>query len=125
MGLLRELGKRCVCMASMVSKYQKRISGPILDCIDIHFGVPRLLVQKLAILDGGESSTVIRQRVEAAKSTQQARFAPLNKANLLVNADMGPVEVQKFCHVDPQGMAMIRMAVEQVGLRVCAYHRSI
>ncbi len=107
----------------MVSKYQKRISGPILDRIDIHLDVPRVPVQKLATLDGGEPAAAIRLRVEAARGIQQARFTPLNKPNLLVNADMGPAEVQKFCQVDPQGMAMIRMAVERMGLSARAYHR--
>jgi magnesium chelatase family protein len=108
---------------AMVSKYQKRISGPILDRIDIHLDVPRVPVQKLASLDGGEPSTSIRQRVEAARAIQQARFAQVNKPNLLVNADMGPSDVQRFCQLDKPGLAMIRMAVERMGLSARAYHR--
>jgi magnesium chelatase family protein len=108
---------------SMVNKYQKRISGPILDRIDIHLDVPRVPVQKLASLDGGEPSSTIRRRVEAARSIQQARFVALNKPNILVNGDMGPAEVQKFCRLDKEGLAMIRVAVERMGLSARAYHR--
>ena len=115
--------KQCTCTMSMVSKYQKRISGPVLDRIDIHLDVPRVPVQKLSSLDGGEPSTSIRQRVEAARAIQQARFLPINKPTVLVNADMGPAEVQKFCQLDKPSLAMIRMAVERMGLSARAYHR--
>jgi magnesium chelatase family protein len=108
---------------SMVSKYQKRISGPILDRIDIHLDVPRVPVQKLSSLSGGEPSYSIRQRVEAARSIQHARFAQVNKPNVLVNGDMGPAEVQKFCQLDKEGSQMIRMAVERMGLSARSYHR--
>jgi magnesium chelatase family protein len=61
----------------MINKYQKRISGPILDRIAIHLDVQRVPVQKLSSLDGGEPSHLIRQRVENARALQEARFAPL------------------------------------------------
>jgi magnesium chelatase family protein len=108
---------------AMIQKYQKRLSGPILDRIDIHLDVPRVPVQKLSMLDGGEPSSSIRQRVEAARAIQQVRFAPLRKPNVLANGDMGPAEVQKFCQLDKEGLAMIRMAVERMGLSAPAYHR--
>jgi magnesium chelatase family protein len=57
------------------------------------------------------------------RALQQARFAPLNKPSVQVNGDMGPAEVQKFCQLDKEGMAMIRMAVERMGLSARAYHR--
>jgi magnesium chelatase family protein len=115
--------KQCTCTMTMVNKYQKRISGPIMDRIDIHLDVPRVPMDKLAGLDGGEPSTSIRQRVEAARAIQQARFAALNKPNVQVNGDMGPSDVQKFCPLDKAGSAMIRMAVERMGLSARAYHR--
>ena len=91
---------------AMVTKYHKRISGQVLDRIDIHLDVPRVPVQKLASLDGGEPS----------RALQHARFARLGKPNILVNGDMGPAEVQQFCRLDKEGLAMIRMAVERMGL---------
>lgn len=115
--------KQCTCTMAMITKYQKRISGPILDRIDIHLDVPRVPVQKLATLDGGEPSHLIRQRVEKARAIQQARFAAINKPNVMVNGDMGPAEVQQFCKLDKEGLAMMRVAVERMGLSARAYHR--
>ena len=115
--------KECTCTPTLISKYQKRISGPILDRIDIHLEVPRIPIQKLAALDNGEPSSIIRQRIEAARAIQQARFAPLQKPNVLVNSDMGPAEVQQFSPLDKEGGQMIRMAVERMGLSARAYHR--
>ena len=74
----------------MVQRYQKRISGPIMDRIDIHLDVRRVPFEKLASLEGGEPSKVIRARVEAAREIQHERFADLGKTNILVNGDMGP-----------------------------------
>ncbi|MDI9548483.1 MAG: YifB family Mg chelatase-like AAA ATPase [Chloroflexota bacterium] len=122
-GYYGDTEKPCTCTASMISKYQKRISGPILDRIDIHLNVPRVPVQKLASLEQGEPSRVIRQRVEAARAVQQARLAPLSKPNLLVNGDMGPAEVQQFCPLSKEGRQMLRLAVERMGLTARAYHR--
>lgn len=122
-GYYGDAEKQCACSMSMVDKYQKRISGPILDRIDIHLDVPRVPVHKLTSLEDGESSAVIRRRVEAARALQQARFAPLSKPNVLVNGDMGPTEVQQFCRLDQPSSQMIRMAVERMGLSARAYHR--
>jgi len=122
-GYFGDTEKQCTCTQAMVSKYQKRISGPILDRIDIHLEVPRVPIQKLAALENGEPSSVIRQRVEAARAIQQARLGPLHKPNVLVNGDMGPAEVQQFCPLTKEGRQMIRLAVERMGLTARAYHR--
>jgi magnesium chelatase family protein len=107
----------------MVVKYQNRISGPILDRIDIHLEVARVPIAKLAALDSGEPSHTIRARVEAARQMQQARFAKLGKPNVLVNGDMGPDEVQRFCALDEAGRTLLRNAAAQLNLSVRAYHR--
>ena len=106
-----------------VHSYQKRISGPLMDRIDIHVDVRRVPFEKLATLDGGESSAVIRARVEAAREVQAARFALLDKEGVLVNADMGPAEVQIFCPLDDEGVNLMRAAVKQMDLSARAYHR--
>ncbi|MCC6169913.1 MAG: YifB family Mg chelatase-like AAA ATPase [Caldilineaceae bacterium] len=115
--------KQCSCTTAMVSKYQKRISGPILDRIDIHLDVQRVPIAKLASLDSGEPSRAIRARVQAARARQAARFASLGKPSLLVNGDMGPAEVQSFCRLDEQGRALMRAAAAQMGLSARGYHR--
>jgi magnesium chelatase family protein len=107
----------------LVQRYQKRISGPLLDRIDIHLEVQRVPFPKLAALDQGEPSVTIRQRVEQARQRQEARFARLNKPTLLVNGDMGPAEVQTFCPLDEAGKNLMRAAAQQMNLSARAYHR--
>ncbi len=113
----------CTCSMSMVQRYQKRISGPLMDRIDIHLDVQRVPYQKLEAAGTGEPSTVIRARVEAARKLQAARFAPLNRPHVLVNGDMGPAEVQQFCELDETGKSLLRAAVQQMNLSARAYHR--
>ncbi len=113
----------CTCSMSMVQRYQKRISGPLMDRIDIHLEVQRVPYQKLEAAGTGESSTVIRARVAAARRVQAERFAPLNRPHVLVNGDMGPAEVQQFCELDETGKNLLRAAVQQMNLSARAYHR--
>lgn len=115
--------KECTCSMSMVQRYQKRISGPLMDRIDIHLEVKRVPFQRLAALEGGESSAAIRRRVEQARRIQAERFAPLGKPNLVVNGDMGPGEVQRFCAIDETGRNLMRAAVQKMNLSARAYHR--
>ena len=109
--------------AALPIRRRRRISGPIMDRIDIHLDVRRVPFEKLASLEGGEPSKVIRARVEAARKVQEARFADLGKTNMLVNGDMGPAEVQEFCAIDAAGKELMRTAVRQLELSARAYHR--
>ena len=116
----------CTCSLGMVSRYQKRISGPLLDRIDIHVEVPRVEYDKLSDERLGEPSAVIRQRVEAARERQRARFAGLEthgNPSLQCNADMGPAEVRQFCPVDGAGKSLLKAAMQQLGMSARAYHR--
>ena len=106
-----------------VQRYQKRISGPLMDRIDIHLEVKRVPFQKLSALEKGETSVAIRQRVETARQVQTVRFANLNKPNILVNGDMGPAEVQTFCQLDEASRNLMRAASQQMNLSARAYHR--
>ena len=115
--------KECTCSLNLVQRYQKRISGPLMDRIDIHLDVIRVPFQKLTSLDGGEPSHAVRGRVEAARALQAQRFEGLGKSNLLVNGDMGPAEVQRFCAIDEEGKALMRAAVRQMDLSARSYHR--
>lgn len=108
---------------SMVQRYQNRISGPLSDRIDIHIEVARVPFQKLASLEGGETSDVIRARVEAARQIQAERFATWPKADIVVNGDMGPAEVQQFCPIDEVGRNLLKAAIQQMNLSARAYHR--
>jgi magnesium chelatase family protein len=79
--------RECTCSPAMVTRYQKRISGPLLDRIDIHIEVPRVDYEKLTDERRGEPSAAIRARVEQARELQRKRFAG---TTLTCNADMGP-----------------------------------
>ena len=115
--------KQCTCSMMTVQRYQGRISGPLLDRIDIHVDVARVPFQKLSGLEGGEPSAHLRQRVERARARQQARFAQLDKANIVVNGDMGPAEVQRYCQLKETGKNLMQAAVRQMDLSARAYHR--
>lgn len=122
-GHFQDREKECTCSLSAVQRYQQRISGPLMDRIDIHMDVLRVPFQKLADLAEGEPSATIRGRVEAARQMQQMRFAALGKPNLLVNGDMGPAEVQQFCQLDEGGRNLMRAAMQQMNLSARGYHR--
>ena len=110
----------CSCSNSMVTRYQKKISGPLMDRIDLHLDVPRIPFEKLTSVQPGEKSAVVRERVEAARALQAARF---HQTNLHCNADMGPSEVRQFCQLDDTGSRLMKSAMSQMGLSARAYHR--
>jgi magnesium chelatase family protein len=110
----------CTCSLAMVDSYQKRISGPLMDRIDIHVDVPNVDYEKLAGRSPAEPSAAIRARVEAAREQQRKR---LKGTALHANADMGPKEAREFCGLDEAGNALIRAAMCQLGLSARAYHR--
>jgi magnesium chelatase family protein len=113
--------RECTCSNAMVSRYQKRISGPLLDRIDIHIEVPRVEYEKLSDERLGEPSVAIRARVEAARARQRQRFG--GQSGLLANADMGPAQVREFCAVDEAGASLLRAAMRQLHMSARAYHR--
>jgi len=112
-----------------VTKYQKRISGPLLDRIDIHVEVPRVDYEKLSSNRTSETSDSIRARVQAAREIQTQRFTATS--NIVCNADMRIAEVRKFCHLQDEGDALslskcqslMRAAMSQLNLSARAYHR--
>jgi magnesium chelatase family protein len=112
--------KECTCSPSIVSRYQKRISGPLLDRIDIHVEVPRVDYEKLTDDRLGEGSEAIRRRIEKARRVQRERFSG---SGLTCNADMGPAEVREYCRLDEAGRSLLRAAMKQLALSARAYHR--
>jgi magnesium chelatase family protein len=105
----------------MVTKYQKRISGPLLDRIDIHIEVPRVDYEKLSSNRTSETSASIRARVQTAREIQNRRFS--GSADIVCNADMRIAEVRKFCHLQDEGQSLMRAAMSQLNLSARAYHR--
>jgi magnesium chelatase family protein len=114
--------KPCTCSPSQVTSYQKRISGPLLDRIDIHIQVPRVDYQKLSSDRLGETSSVVQARVEAARQRFLGDGLPF--ADLVhCNADMRPAEIRTFCDLDTAGQNLMRTAMSQLQLSARAYHR--
>ena len=112
--------KACTCSSGTVTKYQKRISGPLLDRIDIHIQVPRVEYEKLSDSRFGESSSTVQARVEAARQVQRRRF---EGSNIACNADMRPAEIRKFCVLDDPTRSLMKTAMQQLQLSARAYHR--
>ncbi len=125
-----------------MTKYQKRISGPLLDRIDIHVEVPRVDYQKLSDDRLGEASEAIRARVERAREIQRRRFAAGQASSvegrrpgmrrpetvhsisdIVCNADMRVAEIRQFCKLDGAGEALVRAAMGQMNLSARGYHR--
>ncbi len=117
----------CTCSPSNITKYQKRISGPLLDRIDIHIQVPRVEYQKLSDDRLGESSMVIRTRVETARLLQQERFR-IHDGNdhhekIFSNADMKNVDTRRYCVLDEESRKLMESAMRQMQLTARAYFR--
>lgn len=110
----------CTCSNAMITRYQKKISGPLMDRIDLHVDVPRVAFEKLTSQRRGETSAQVRERVEAARAIQAERFAG---TDLFSNADMGTTEVRAFCQLDETGRRLMKSAMAQMGLSARAFHR--
>jgi len=112
--------RECSCSAMAIARYQKRISGPLLDRIDIHVEVPRVDYEKLADKRKVEDSATVRRRVQDARERQLQRFTG---TKLTCNAEMGPAEVRDFCQVDPSAEKLLKAAMQQLHLSARAFHR--
>jgi magnesium chelatase family protein len=121
--------KPCTCSSTLVTKYQKRISGPLLDRIDIHIEVPRVEYEKLSDQRLGEPSECVRTRVEAARQIQRERFASGDQKagaisnTVTCNADMRVAEIRKYCVLDETSRSLMKTAMSQLQLSARAYHR--
>lgn len=112
----------CSCSASRILNYKKKISGPLLDRMDLFVPLPRVEVDKLTGVALGEPSACIRVRVQAARNRQLERF---HEADIFTNAEMSARQVRKFCELDPTGTQIIRTAVQKLGLSARGYTRTL
>lgn len=115
--------RRCTCSPLAVQKYLGRVSGPLLDRIDLHVEVPAVRYADLADKRAGEPSEAIRERVARAREIQRARFA--GRADIHANAHMAARDVTAFCGVNAASDALLRTAIARLGLSARAYHRVI
>jgi magnesium chelatase family protein len=121
-GFATDPDKECTCTQHAIMRYQRRLSGPLLDRIDIHVEVPRVDYEKLTGTAAPETSAAIRQRVERARAIQRQRFAGTKRA---ANAEMGPKEVRQYCPVEPSAQSLLKAAVSQLHLSARAFHRTL
>jgi magnesium chelatase family protein len=119
-GFFGDAVRDCTCNSTAILRYQKKISGPLLDRIDIHAHVPRIEFEKLASAAPAEPSATVRARVEAAREVQAERFG---ESGLACNGDMGPAEVRRFCRLDVAGQNLMRAAMAKMHLSARAFHR--
>jgi magnesium chelatase family protein len=119
-GFFGDPARSCSCSPMVIQRYQKKISGPLLDRIDIHLEAPRVDFEKLADRRAGEESAAIRGRVSAARSLQAARYSG---TSVLTNADMGPAELDAHVVLDQTSEGMLKVAVRQLNLSARSYHR--
>ncbi|HEX6033912.1 MAG TPA: ATP-binding protein [Anaerolineales bacterium] len=109
-GFYGDTQKPCTCAHAIVTKYQKRISGPLLDRIDIHIEVPRVDYEKLSGDRVGEPSECIRARVQAARNIQLQRFSKNGSTEVICNADMRIGEIRQFCQLPEHAQSLMRAA---------------
>ncbi|MFH1890535.1 MAG: YifB family Mg chelatase-like AAA ATPase [Candidatus Kuenenbacteria bacterium] len=119
-GYYSDPDRNCTCNAGQIIKYQKKISGPLLDRIDLHIEVPRVKFDKLTSDELAEKSENIRQRVEKAREIQRSRFMNLN---ISTNAEMSNKEIKNFCLIDSQSQDLLKNAVQQLYLSARSYYR--
>jgi len=119
-GFFTDPQKECTCTPLQIQRYRSKVSGPLLDRIDIQVEVPTLRYQELASRDAGEPSAEIRQRVNAARAIQLKRF---DKRPIHSNAQMGARDLKRHCAVNEEAEKLLEHAINKLGLSARAYSR--
>lgn len=119
-GFLSDPEQECSCTTNQILNYRRKISGPLLDRIDLNIEVPRINFEKFSAEETSESSADIRARVEQARQAQTDRLRPLG---LKTNSEMGNQEIQKFCKLDTAGFELMRLAAKKNNISARGYSR--
>ena len=120
-GFFGDPRNECTCSPLKIQQYRSRISGPLMDRIDLHIEVPAVKFEDLASLSDGDASDEIRKRVQRAREVQLRRFRDLK--GIFANAHMTSKELQRHCELDSEGMGLLRTAIDRLGLSARAYDR--
>jgi magnesium chelatase family protein len=120
-GYFGDIKRECRCSPVQVQRYRQRISGPLLDRIDLHIEVPAVEYRDVASERVEESSTEIRQRIDAARQRQHARFSRDPKTNC--NARMTARQMKQHCQLGEDGHELIKVAMNELNLSARAYDR--
>ena len=119
-GYFGDRTRECTCSPAQVQRYQARLSGPLLDRIDMHVEVPAVKVSELGSMAQGSSSNTIRERVFAARRMQEERFAG---QGVYCNAQMSSRHLREHCRLDPEATSVLHRSIERLGLSARAYNR--
>ncbi|OAT81123.1 ATP-binding protein [Desulfotomaculum copahuensis] len=117
-GYLGDTSRACTCTPAQIQRYAARISGPLLDRIDLQLEVPRVDYQELSGREPGESSAVIRKRVQQARERQRERLG-----GATTNARMTPAQVRRFCRLSPDAQNLMQAAFRQLNLSARSHDR--
>jgi magnesium chelatase family protein len=120
-GYYTDPSKECACTPGQITKYMSRISGPLLDRIDIHIEVPALRYKELSSELAGEKSSVVQGRVNDARRTQLDRYR--EKDRVYCNAHLGPTGIREHCRIDSASHSLLKNAITRFGLSARAYDR--
>ena len=121
-GYFTDPKKECHCSPIQIKNYMSKISGPLLDRIDIQLEVPCLKVQEITGKTDGEGSSVIRERVEEARKRQRSRYA---SEKISSNSELEPRQLEKYCEVSKEGETLLKMAIQELGFSARAYHKAL
>lgn len=119
-GFLGSMNKTCVCMPGQIAHYKKKVSGPLLDRIDIHLDVPFVEVDKLIGKEEVEDSKKVRERVTKARQFQQKRFAG---SKIMTNSEMSNAHIKQYCQITSEALELLKMAISRMNLSARGYHR--
>ncbi len=120
-GYFGDLKHNCTCSPLQIRRYENRLSGPLLDRIDLHLDVPSVKFKEMTDERCGESSNEIKGRVNSARNIQKDRY--LKRNGVYCNGQMGPNELKKFCKLDKPSKELLEEAVDRLGLSARSYHR--
>ncbi len=120
-GNFSDPSRECTCTPQQVQKYMAKVSGPLLDRIDLHIEVPAVKYKDLSSKESGESSEMIRARVMHAREFQARRFK--GRKGMHANADMQSKDIREYCKLDSAGEELLKMAITKLGLSARAYDR--
>ncbi len=121
-GYLNDSLKECICAPSQIIRYKRKLSGPLLDRIDLHVEVPRLKYEEMSKESLGETSKIVRERVSKAREIQASRF---KNEGILTNREMSVRHIKKYCALDEMAEKMMKSAVSSMGFSTRTYHRML
>ncbi|MBW1915708.1 MAG: YifB family Mg chelatase-like AAA ATPase [Deltaproteobacteria bacterium] len=119
-GFLGDMKRECTCSHIQIQRYRSKISGPLMDRIDIHIEVPAVRYKELSAKEGGSSSAEIRKRVQQARIIQEERF---KRMKIHTNANMNSRQIRQFCQLDSDSELLMERAMDKLGLSARAHSR--